>query len=63
MTKTNKRKPDLMRITEAARILGVVRSTVMYRIAQGRYDAETVSGVTFVSRADVERDAPQQKVA
>lgn len=62
MAKTDKRK-DLMRITEAARVLGVSRSTVMYRIAQGRYGSETVAGLTFAKRQDVERDAPAKVAA
>lgn len=59
------RKPEWIRPAAAARILGVARATVTYRAGTGRYrmkhDPET--GVTLVSRADVEREAKEQAAA
>lgn len=52
--KTKRKQMELMRPSEAAKALGVTRNTIMTRIARGMYRSETVSGVTFVSRADIE---------
>lgn len=46
-----------MRVSEAAEVLDVTRNTVMNRIAKGLYRSETVAGVTFVWREDVEAAA------
>jgi hypothetical protein len=59
------RKAEWIRPTDAARILGKSRQTVLYRAGKGLYaskhDADT--GVTLVSRKDVERDAKREKAA
>ena len=43
---------------EIGRLLGVARNAVMYRAGQGRYATKTDkdTGMTLVSRKDVERD-------
>jgi excisionase family DNA binding protein len=63
MAKAQKRKQELMRVTEAAALLGVSRSTVMYRIGRGIYRSETVAGLTLVARKDVEKAVAQLKTA
>jgi hypothetical protein len=56
------RKPDWIRPSVAAEMLGVARGTVVYRAGQGRYRAkvEPATGVTLVRREDVERDIPAE---
>jgi excisionase family DNA binding protein len=48
---------DLIRATDAARILGVSRPTVLAMVARHELAAAVVGGLTFVSRADALRVA------
>lgn len=65
MPKTTRRKvrPDLMRQTEAARLLECHRNTVLAMYSRGELGGEYVAGVLFVDRGDVERVAAEREAA
>lgn len=59
------RKTEWIRPYIAARLLKVARNTVMYRAGQGRYGTklDENTGMTLISRRDVERDVKAQQAA
>lgn len=56
------KKSEWIRPSVAAKLLGVHRGTVVYRAGQGRYATrfDDATGVTLVSRRDIEREARKQ---
>jgi hypothetical protein len=50
----DRKQPELMTPSKAARRLGVSRNTIMHRVATKQYRSEVVGGVTFVWSADIE---------
>lgn len=50
------RQSAWMRQAEAARLLGIARQTMQWRIAAGRYRTKDVHGLRMVRREDVEKD-------
>lgn len=51
------RQPRWMRQADAAKEFGIPKTTLVTRIATGRYRSKTVHGVRLVRREDVEQDA------
>lgn len=52
-----KMRPDLMRQSEAARVLGCHRNTVVALYSRKVLRGKFVGGLLFVNREDVEREA------
>lgn len=57
------RKPRHIRQVDAARALGIDRSSIPYHVARGNLVLETVAGVRFVTTASLARLLKRRKAA